>query len=76
LDARVLDDQSLCVTAGIFQRDAIDAAGPQPAARERQPLAIAGANDQVLGVGEGLARREGLEESIEAEQAGAAGAVP
>ncbi len=47
----LLDDQPLRMPARVLQSDILDAVGAQPAARERQSLAKARADDQVLGIG-------------------------
>jgi hypothetical protein len=46
VDARLLGDQAVLVPARILHRDLLDAVAAQPAARERQALREAGADEQ------------------------------
>ena len=51
LEPRLLDDQAVGVPARILERDPLDPVLAQPPADQREPLAEAGADDDVLGVG-------------------------
>ena len=49
--AGLLDDQPLGMPAWVLERDPLDPVGAQPAAGQREPLAKAGADQQLLGIG-------------------------
>jgi hypothetical protein len=51
----LFDDQPVVVPARVLERDAGDAAAAQPARDQREALAEAGADDQLLGIGGGAA---------------------